>query len=336
MKHTTYSLKQLAELVNGTLVGDPARLIAGIADLESATESDVSFFSNSRYATKLKNSKAGVVLAQKEHVISGIDFIVVADPSASFQKLIELFCDDLEANHGVVGVDSTAAIDPACVMGASVAVGPHVVIGKDVHIGEGTIIHAGCVIERSVKIGDCCVLYPHVVLREGTILHNRVILQPGVVVGSCGFGYATDKRGMHTKLKQMGCVIIEDDVEIGANSTIDKSRFNATRIGRGTKIDNLVQIGHGVEIGKHCIIVAQTGIAGSTKIGDHVVIGGQVGISGHLEIAGGVSIAAKSGVSKSLLEPGQYGGVPAVAFKEYQRQQVEIRKLGRDNSKYRG
>lgn len=176
-------------------------------------------------------------------------------------------------------------------------------------------------------IGSDCHLYPNAIVRERCQIGNRVILQPGAVIGSCGFGYTTDNRGRHSKLNQVGIVIIEDDVEIGANTTIDRSRFKATVIGRGTKIDNLVQIAHGVVIGQDNIIVSQTGIAGSTRTGNWVIIGGQVAITGHITIADRVMIAARTGISKSITEAGKYGGLPAVPLKEHQRHSVYLRNI---------
>ena len=178
-------------------------------------------------------------------------------------------------------------------------------------------------------IGQDCTIHPHVTIRERCQIGNRVILQPGAVIGSCGFGYSTDKMGNHTKLEQMGIVAIEDDVEIGANTTIDRSRFKVTKIGCGTKIDNLVQIGHGVSIGKSNLIVAQVGFSGSSSTGNWVVVGGQSGFVGHVSIADGVMIAAKSGISKSITKKGQFGGNPAVPLEEHQRTAVYLRNIKR-------
>jgi UDP-3-O-[3-hydroxymyristoyl] glucosamine N-acyltransferase len=178
-----------------------------------------------------------------------------------------------------------------------------------------------------VSVGSGCLFYPHVIIREKCTIGNRVILQPGAVIGSCGFGFTTDALGKHTKLDQLGTVIIEDDVEVGANTTIDRARFKSTIIAKGTKIDNLVQIGHNVHIGPDNIIVSQTGIAGSTKTGKNNVFGGQTGIVGHLEIADYVMIATRGGVSKSILKAGKYAGSPVMGLSEYNRQQVYLRKI---------
>ncbi|HXF29348.1 MAG TPA: UDP-3-O-(3-hydroxymyristoyl)glucosamine N-acyltransferase, partial [Chlamydiales bacterium] len=174
-------------------------------------------------------------------------------------------------------------------------------------------------IAPKVIIGENCTIHANVVIREGCHIGNRVVIQPGAIIGSCGFGFTTDANGVHTKLNQLGNVIVEDDVEIGANTTIDRSRFQSTRIGKGTKIDNLVQIGHGVKLGPYNLIIGQTGIAGSTETGSHVVLAGQVGVNGHIKLADGVMVAARSGVTKSLLKPGKYGGMPAIPLHEHNK-----------------
>jgi UDP-3-O-[3-hydroxymyristoyl] glucosamine N-acyltransferase len=202
------------------------------------------------------------------------------------------------------------------------------VIDADVEIGSGTYIAAHVYIGPETKVGAGCILHPHVVVREGCSIGDRVILQPGAVIGSCGFGYTTSAEGHHTKLAQIGTVQLADDVEIGANTAIDRGRFasQSTRIECGTKLDNLIQIAHGVTIGAHCVIAGQTGIAGSTKIGAHTTIGGQVAIAGHLTLANRVTIAGKSGVAKSL-SSGVYGGIPAQPISDYNRSAVIIRQL---------
>ncbi len=206
------------------------------------------------------------------------------------------------------------------------SVGPHAVLDEGVKIGAGTFIGAGTYIGPDTTIGHSCLIHPRVVIRESCQIGNRVIIQPGVVIGSCGFGYTTDKQGKHVKLNQVGNVKIEDDVEIGANTTVDRSRFKSTQIGQGTKIDNLVQLGHGATLGEHNIIVAQTGIAGSTSTGRYVVLAGHVAVAGHLHLSDGVTVAGKSGVTKSL-SPGKYGGNPAIPLVEYNRKEVYLRNI---------
>lgn len=327
------TLKEIVEITGTTLAGNPQFLIYNVADLESATQEDISFLSNPRYHQAMLHSKAGAIFVHSSNNLpENKNYLLASDPSLAFQKLIDHLFKDKKQLTGFSGVHPTAVIHPTALLGKDVTIGPHTVIDQNVTVGEGTLIQAGCYIGPSVKIGKNCLLHPHVTVREHCTLGDRVILQPGAVIGSCGFGYITDKTGKHLKLDQVGNVTLEDDVEIGANTTIDRSRFKTTRIDRGTKIDNQVQIGHGVTIGEGNIIVAQAGISGSSATGRFVVIGGQVGIAGHLKIGDQVQIAAKSGVSKDLVK-GNYGGVPAIPFDEHQRQNVRIRHLCRTEEK---
>jgi UDP-3-O-[3-hydroxymyristoyl] glucosamine N-acyltransferase len=328
------SLEEIVKITGAALIGDPKFLISDVADLESATPEDISFLSNPRYEQAMLRSKAGAVFVQSEmnKLPENRNFLLTSDPSLAFQKLIDHLFKDKKQLTGFHGIHPTAVIHPTAEIGKDVTVGPYAVIDQNASIGDGTLILAGCTIGPFVKIGSRCILHSHVIVREHCAIGDRVILQPGAVIGSCGFGYITDKTGRHIKLDQVGNVTIEDDVEIGANATIDRSRFKTTRISRGSKIDNQVQIGHGASIGESNIIVAQTGIAGSSSTGRYVVIGGQAGIAGHLKIGDKVQIAAKSGVSKNLLK-GNFGGYPAIPFDEHQRQNVRIRHLARTEEK---
>ena len=213
-------------------------------------------------------------------------------------------------------------------------IGPNVVIEAGVHIGDKTCVDANVFIGRGAKIGNQCHLYPNAVVREECVLHNRVVLQPCCVIGSCGYGYYTDKNGKHIKLNQIGIVEIHDDVEIGANTTIDRARFDKTIIGEGTKVDNLVQIAHNVEIGKNCLIIAQVGIAGSTKLGNNVILAGKVGVNGHVELKDNVMVGAYSAVSKSL-EAGKYMGIPAEPASSYLKTMALLRILSKAQKKLR-
>jgi UDP-3-O-[3-hydroxymyristoyl] glucosamine N-acyltransferase len=328
MQNKIFSLSEIAELTGSTLVGDPKIIITHVADLESATESDASFLANPRYENAMENSKAGVVFVDPSTKLQiNKNYLVLENPSRGFQELIELFYGEKKRTTAFEGIHKTAVIHDTATIGMNVQIGPLSVIDGSVVIGNNAIIGAGCIIGFGTTLGDDCILYPRATIRENCVIGNRVIIQPGAVIGSCGFGYTTDKIGNHTKLNQIGNVIIEDDVEIGANATIDRARFKSTKIGKGSKIDNLVQLAHGVVVGKHNIIVSQTGIAGSTEIDDHVVIGGQVGINGHIKIAKGVMIAAKSGVTKSITKPGKYGGFTAVPLHQFNRNHVHALKL---------
>lgn len=335
MIQKAFTLAELAEMTQAKLVGNPQHLITGVADLVTAGENDASFLSKPKYTTArydeaMRKSKAGVVFISDDSAYDeNRNVLIVEDPSRAFQKTVEAFFEESKGQSGFFGIHSTAVVHETAVIGDNVTIGPHAVIDHGAQIGDNTAIGAGCYIGPHSFIGDDCFFYPNVTVRERCQIGNRVILQPGAVIGACGFGYTTDARGQHTKLNQIGIVVIEDDVEIGSNVTIDRARFKETRVGKGSKINNAVQIAHGVTIGAHCLVVAQTGIAGSTKIGNHVVIGGQAAIGGHLEIVSGVIIAAKSGVTKSLMKPGKYGGFPALSLSEHNRQSVQARNIGK-------
>jgi UDP-3-O-[3-hydroxymyristoyl] glucosamine N-acyltransferase len=320
-------LDELAILTNCQLVGDPNHVISGVADLETAKSQDASFFSNPRYEQAMKDSNAGVIFVDPQTpLIKEKNYLISDQPSSAFQQLVDAFHPARQFPSGFKGIHPSAVIHETAQLEEGVSVGPHAVIDEGVKIGAGTFIGAGSYVGPDTSIGHSCMIHPQVVIREGCRIGNRVIIQPGAVIGSCGFGYITDKQGNHIKLNQAGNVLIEDDVEIGANATIDRARFGSTQIGQGSKIDNIVQLGHGVALGAHNIIVAQTGIAGSTSTGHHVVLAGHVAIAGHIHLSDGVSVAGKSGVTKSL-STGKYGGIPAVPLTEYNRNQVFLRKV---------
>lgn len=323
-----YTLNELAELIEAKLIGDGEHIITGVDALESADSEDVSFLANPRYREAMLQSKAGVICVDHNTALmQGKNFLVTDNPSLSFQKIIKTLLANEYDQSGFEGIHPTAVIHPEAQIGNDVQIGPYVVIDRGAIIGDDTCIGPFVSIGPGVQIGTQCLLHPHVIIRERCIIGNRVVLQPGAVIGSCGFGFTTDAKGKHTKLDQIGTVIIEDDVEIGANTTIDRARFKATRISRGTIIDNLVQIGHNVVLGEDNIIVSQTGISGSAKTGKNVIVGGQVGIVGHLEIADGVMISARGGISKSMKTPGKYAGSPVMPLTDYNRQQVHLRKI---------
>jgi UDP-3-O-[3-hydroxymyristoyl] glucosamine N-acyltransferase len=328
MNKKNFTLRELAILTASTLVGDPDVAISNVETLELATPQDASFLASPRYEQAMLRSRAAVVfVARNVPLPPNRNFLLCDNPSAAFQACIEAFFDDSPEISGFCGIHPTAVIHPSVILKENVQIGPYVVIDKGCTIDCNTVIGAGTIIGPHVSIGKECLLHPRTTVCARTTIGDRVILQSGCVIGSCGFGYLTDGEGKHTKLSQKGNVTIGDDVEIGANTTIDRARFKTTHIQNGTKIDNLVQIGHGVTVGKHNIIVAQTGIAGSTEMGDHVTLAGQVAIAGHLKITKGTMVAACSGVSKSITKPGKYGGLPAMPLDEYNRSAVYMRKI---------
>jgi UDP-3-O-[3-hydroxymyristoyl] glucosamine N-acyltransferase len=317
------SLSQLSELVHGEVlqVGSVAEF-TGLNSLAEAVEGDVSFLGNARYAPQLMSTRASVILVAPDHteLIAGKSFIGVVNPTLAFSAVIAHFSPP--AREFVPGIHPTAVIAASAQVDAStVQVGPHVVVEENAVIGAGTVLRASAYVGRGARVGEGCVLHPHATLGDYCVLGQRVILHSAVVVGSDGFGYETVK-GRHVKIDQVGIVQIDDDVEIGAGTTIDRARFGRTHIGAGTKIDNLVQIAHNVVIGRHCIIVSQVGISGSTRLGDYVVIGGQAGVAGHLEVTGQTTILGRAGVVKSITESGAYTGFPARPLMEGRRLQA--------------
>jgi UDP-3-O-[3-hydroxymyristoyl] glucosamine N-acyltransferase len=319
------TLRELAAQTAANLIGNPQAVVFGVNTLDEANPEDASFLANPRYTQAMKQSMAGVIcVASGMPLPEGKNFLVSDNPSRVFQKIIELLLPI--GKSGFVGIHPTAVIHETVKIEHGVTIGPYAVIDRDTVIGADTTIGAHVSIGSEVTIGSQCHLHSSSIVRERCRLGNRVILQPGAVIGSCGFGFIPDSLGRYQKLEQLGIVILEDEVEIGANTTIDRSRFKATIVRRGTKIDNLCQIAHNVEIGENNVIAAQTGIAGSTKTGKHVMLGGQVGIVGHVELADGVMIASRGGVSKSL-KKGKYRGSPAIPIQEFHRHEVYIRKI---------
>lgn len=324
----SFSVLELAEQLKVRYIGDSNCKISGVNGLETASSSDASFLANPKYREAMALSKAGVICVENNTQLhEKQNYFLSENPSRTFQELIELLFSSFQTKTEFMGIHPTAVIHPTAKLGENVSVGPHSVIDAHTVIQDNTSIGPNVTIMRDVKIGKNCLLYPCSVVRERCILDNRVILQPGVVIGSCGFGYTTDATGKHTKLEQVGIVHIEDDVEIGANSTVDRARFKTTVIKKGTKIDNLVQIAHNVEIGENNIIAAQTGISGSTKTGKGVMFGGQCGSLGHLEITDHALFASRTGISKSMKNPGKFRGSPAQPIEQYNRQKAHVRKL---------
>jgi UDP-3-O-[3-hydroxymyristoyl] glucosamine N-acyltransferase len=310
----------------GELLGDPAQKITGAASLAEALPGEISFFSDPRYSPHLRKTRASAVFVP-------LDFsekipaaqIRVANPSKAFEQVVLKL-----APKPIVfapGIHSSAIIDPKAKLGAGVSIQPHAVIEAGVSIGEDTVIGAGSYVGHETAIGASCLIYPNVTIRERTRIGSRVIIHGGAVIGADGFGFEI-VEGRQKKVPQLGIVQIDDDVEIGANATIDRARFGRTWIQEGVKIDNLVQVAHNVVIGKQSVIAAQAGISGSVRIGEQVAMAGQVGIVGHVTIGDKTMIAPQSGVAKDI-----YGGVwfgsPAVPLPEAKRQIAWVHRLGK-------
>ncbi len=321
-------LIEIAALVAGELEGDGGIVIRRASNIEEAIEGDVSFVANSRYEKYLETTRASAVIVTRA-ARSGtrdVPLVRVDDPYLSFLLVHEKFTPPREGLP--VGVHPTAVVDPSATLGKNVAVGAHVVIGRRCVFGTGASIYATCVLGDDIQIGLGSTLYANVTVRERCTIGRRVIIHPGTVIGGDGFGFTPQADRSYRKIPQLGSVVVEDDVEIGANCTIDRAALGETRIGRSVKLDNQIHVAHSCHIGEHTIIAAQTGIAGSTKIGKNCVIGGQVGIAEHVEIADRVIIAANSGVTKSFLEPGiTLFGFPARNRRKAARQEAALRHL---------
>ena len=320
--------QRLAELVGGELVqGDPAGNVTGLNSIMEAMPGEVTFLGNARYLSSLKTTKASAILVSPDfsETLDGVAVIKVTNPTLAFSSVIRHFGPTpkpfVAGVHPSAVVSTTASFDVQ-----KVSIGPGVVIEDDVHIGDGTVIQAGVFLGHGARIGCDCVLHPNSTIRERCVLGNRVIIHSGSAIGADGFGYEFTK-GRHQKIDQVGIVQIDDDVEIGSCTTVDRARFGRTWIGEGTKIDNLVQVGHNVVLGKHCVIVSLVALAGSTRFGDYVTIAGQVGVGGHLEIASQVTLLARSGVTKNITEPGAYMGFPAKPLMEGRRLQAAPGKI---------
>jgi len=325
-----FSLLELATFTGAQLIGNADLQISGVNTLEFATEQELSFLSNSRYEKLMKDSKAGAICVDfSVPLVDGKNFLVSKDPSYTFQLIVRKFLADTCPESGFQDmIHPTAIIHPSAKIHKSVTIAPHVVVDAQVTIDEGTRIYPFVSIGPGVKIGKQCTFYSSAVIREGCVLGNNVILQPGAVIGSCGFGYSTNRQtGCHVKIEQMGCVVIEDDVEIGVHSVVERARFKETRIKKGAKIGSLVCIAHNVKIGKNVLIIAQVGIAGSVTIGDNVTIAAQSGFVGHISICDNVMFAARSGVTKSINKPGIYGGAPAISMAAFKKREIASRKV---------
>ena len=286
----TFTLQELAALCGGELRGDPTEKITGAAALSEAVPGEITFYADPRYRPRLHKTRASAIFVP-------LDFseqtaaaqIRVANPSKAFEQIVLKLAP--KAIAFAPGIHPTAVVDPSTKLGSNVSIQPHAVIENGVKIGDNTVIGAGSYVGQETMIGPSCLIYPNVTIRERTRVGTRVIIHSGAVIGADGFGFEF-VEGRHNKIPQIGIVQIDDDVEIGANTTIDRARFGRTWIQEGVKIDNLVQIAHNVVIGKHSIIAAQTGISGSTRVGEKVMIAGQVGVIGHLTIEDNTEIGA--------------------------------------------
>lgn len=317
-------LSQLAQRLQCQIEGDGEIEIDGIATLESAREGQISFLTNTKYYAEAKKTRASAIIVGLDCPDLEKPLLKHENPYLIFAKALEIFFPPSDRK---AQIHPTACIDSAATIGSRVSVGPYSVIGSGAVIGNDVEIGSHCAIHHGVRIGEETVLHSGCAIREGVIIGKRCVVQNNSVIGSEGFGYAKQQDGSWYKILQVGIVVIEDDVEIGACSTIDRATLGETRIGRGTKIDNLVQIGHGSMIGQDSLICAQTGLAGSTKVGDRVILAGQVGAAGHLTIGDDAIATPQTGIASSV-EPGKIiSGAPAMDHKDWLKTSAVLPRL---------
>ncbi|HEX3553950.1 MAG TPA: UDP-3-O-(3-hydroxymyristoyl)glucosamine N-acyltransferase [Thermoanaerobaculia bacterium] len=331
-----YRLAELAELVGGRVEGDPERAVETIRALEGAGPADLSFLTSPRYRAQAAASRAGALLvgpALADRAGLGRDLLVVDDPGYALALLLARL-HPVTGSRREPGVHPTAILEPGCAVDPAAHIGPYVVIGTGSRIDAGATVHAFVAIGRGCAVGEGAVLHPHAVLYDGTEVGAAAIVHAGVVLGADGFGYATH-GGVHHKVPQVGRVVVEADVEIGANSAIDRATLGETRIGAGTKVDNLVQVGHNVQVGRHCILCGQAGIAGSARLGDGVVLAGQSGVAGHIELGDRVQVAAKSAALAPVAAGKTVAGIPAVEIRKWRRQIALTSRLDKTSRRLR-
>lgn len=317
-------LSDLAERLGCRLDGDGAIEVYRLAALDKAGPGDLTFLSNSKYAAQLPLTRASAVIVNETVTGAPCATLRTRQPYVAFAEAVALL---MPAERPSEGVSPLAAIDPTATIASGVSIAAFVCIGPGATVGARTILHPHVVVGAGATIGDDCVLHAHVSVREHVAIGARVIIQNGAVVGSDGFGFARRDDGSHLKIPQMGRVVIEDDVELGAQTAVDRPAFGETRVGAGTKVDNLVQIAHGVRIGRHALLVAQSGVAGSTTLGDGVIVAGQSGVAGHLDLGRGVMVSAKSMVTKDVADGEHVAGIPATDVAEWRTLIVFMRRL---------
>ncbi len=318
-----WTLGELAERVGGEVLGSPARELGGVRTLSEAGPEHLSFLTSPKYLAQAQASAAGAILTGRDARLEGRDLLQCAQPQLALAQILRLFHP---ATRHEPGIHPTAVVGDDCRIAASAAIGPYVVLGRGVEVGEGTVLHPHVVVGEGCRLGAQVVLHPHVVLYPGGTLGDGVEIHAGTVIGSDGFGYAT-VRGVHHKVPQVGRVEIGADVEIGALTAIDRALLGATTIGSGTKIDNLVQVGHNVVVGERSILCGQAGVAGSARLGAGVVLAGQAGVSGHLEVGDGAQVAAKSAALQPVAAGTAVAGIPALPIAAWRRQQAILRRL---------
>ncbi|MBE0550752.1 MAG: UDP-3-O-(3-hydroxymyristoyl)glucosamine N-acyltransferase [Ignavibacterium sp.] len=318
------NIQEIASLVNGIVTGEVNLEINNVSKIEDAKPGELTFLYLPAFEKYFTTTKASAIIVKTgfSKTRNDITYIEVESPEKSFFAILKkYFTPDFPLN----GVDSSSFIHPTARLAKNVAIGKNVVISSGCKIGANTKVFHNTVILENVSLGNDCLIHSNVSIREDCVIGNNVIIHSGTVVGSDGFGYTPNVTNEYEKIPQIGNVIIEDDVELGSNVSIDRAAMGSTIIKRGCKIDNLVQIAHNVILGEDTVVSAQTGISGSTRIGKHCILAGQAGLVGHIELGDNVVITAQSGVSKSILKPGYYSGSPAMEMRSYQKMQAQVR-----------
>lgn len=312
-----FSAKQIASFLQGTYEGDGSVKVTTVSKIEEGKPGSLSFLANPKYTHYIYETSASIVIVNKSFVAEKpikATLVRVEDAYSSFAKLLEMYQQN---KHNRSGVSKKASVPRSAKIGKNVFIGDFVSVGEHVVIGDNTKIYPNTTIHDFSKIGSDCLIYSGVQVLDNSIIGNRCVLQANAVIGSDGFGFAPITDGKYMKIPQIGNVVLEDEVEIGANTSIDRATMGTTYIRKGTKIDNLIQIGHNCEIGENCVIAGQTGISGSTKVGNHCMIGGQVGVAGHLKLGNNLRIAAKSGIISDVEDGAELMGAPAMDARKY-------------------
>lgn len=317
-------LTELAERIGARLEGEGDAEVTRVAGLEAAGPGDVTFLANPAYTADVARTRASAVILGRQGPAAPCAILRADNPYLAFARAVQALAPPIVQPEGV---HASAVIDPRAVLAEGVRVGPLAVIGRGVRLGARTVVHAHAVIGDETTVGDDCVIHAHVSIRERCRLGDRVVVQNGAVVGADGFGFARRPDGTHEKIAQTAPVVIEDDVEIGANTTIDRPAVGETRIKAGAKIDNLVMIAHGVAVGARTLVAAQVGISGSTTVGDDVMLGGQVGVAGHLAIGDGVKVTGQSGITHSIPDGAFISGLPAIDNRDWRKAAVLFARL---------
>lgn len=318
-----YTATEIARHMQGEVVGDGSVVLKNFAPADRAQAGDVTFAENPEYLALAEKSAASAVIVGHAITASSKVLIRVVNPRVAFAKTLALFFPEPIFK---AGIHSTAVVAASAKVDATAHLGPHCVIGENVFIGARTVLQGGNHVGDGSRLGEDCRIFPNVTIYARTEIGSRVRIHSGTVIGADGFGYVLD-AGVHLKVPQIGHVIIGDDVELGANVTVDRGALGPTIIGKGSKIDNLVQIGHNVALGEHCIIISQVGIAGSTKLGNYVILGGQVGVGGHLKLGNGASVVAQSGVMHDIPAGQKWMGAPAQPDRQTKRQMLALQQL---------